>query len=170
MKPYQMIALALVLTCPQSVSAFVSVYDRLERVQGVPRIRRPATAMEAALIRRVEALPAEEIIPAHSRSKRIMRVVGTLQQYVASIVSNEGKPERWLTTAGFVPCTGVVEHQCVAVRGDPCRRSKNEDCEGMHLLVSVDVTNGFKLDRAIGAGYYIVKSANDIEELKAEAQ
>ncbi len=170
MKPYSTIAMALFfLTFPHGVFASVSIYDRLERVEREPRLRGPANETEAALIRKVEALPAKSLIPVRPRSQRLVRVTGTLRQYVASTVSYEGKPEQRLTTAGFVPCSGIVGHQCVAVRGDPCRGSKNEDCEGMYLLVSVDVTNGFKLDRAIGAGYYIVKSANDIEELKAEA-
>lgn len=170
MKPSSTIALALFfLTYPHSVFASVSIYDRLERVAREPSLRGPVNETEAALIRKVEGLPARTLIPVRPRSQRPVRVTGTLRQYVATTVSYEGKPEKWLTTAGFVPCSGSVGHQCVAVRGDPCRRSKNEDCEGMFLLVSVDVTDGFKLDRAIGAGYYIVKSANDIEDLKAEA-
>jgi hypothetical protein len=143
MGPYPTIALTLVLNYPHSVLAAASVCDRLERVEGEPRLRSPAKAAEAALIRGFEALPAQEIIPVRPRSKRSMRILGMVRKYAAAIVSKEGMTERWFTTAGFVPCSGVGEHQCVAVRGDPCRKSKNGDCEGMYLLVSVDVTKDF---------------------------
>jgi hypothetical protein len=168
LNPVKFLAFLLLVSAHAAMAA-ISIYDRLEHVEREPRLRKPSSADEVAIIRRVEAVPAQTIIPVRPGSKRTIRVTGTLQQYVASIVSNTGKSEKWLTTSGFVPCSGIVGHQCVAVRGDPCSRSKNEDCEGMFLFVAVDVTNGYKLDRAIGAGYYVVRSANDIEELKAEA-
>ena len=146
-----------------------SIYDRLDHAREPP-LTAASNKKDAAILRKVASLPAQNIIPSSKSSdfEPSFEVVGSLGQYIESVVSNDDKAQTHVAV-GFVPCAGNVSHRCAAVSGDACRHSTSETCEGMTLFVSVDITNGYTFDRAIGGGYYVIKSLEDLEELRAEA-
>lgn len=134
-----------------------------------------ANERERTLVERVDRMSAAELIPGSSKPRRHMQVPlrGTLQDYVARVVSDPRVAAKNVTTTGFVPCSRHGSHVCVAVVGDPCpkrRRASSEDCEGMYLTVVVDTSTApFTRDLIVGGGYYVSMSQDDIEELLAAA-
>jgi hypothetical protein len=164
--------LSVLIFCllPSSSKAEPSIFERLDHVRE-PQISPASNKQDAAILSRVATLPAKQIIPhsKHPDYEPIFEVAGTLNQYITSVVSSDGKAQTNLTTVGFVSCSGNLRHRCAAVAGNYCLHSKSEACEGMALLVAVDITNGYTFDRAIGGGNYLIKTLEDLEELRIES-
>ena len=173
MVPALLISLMATLFTPdfRVGAAGPSVLDRLRLGREVPMPKPPTSEEDRSIVKTAETVPAKRLIPASKRPARHASVPlrGTIREYVASAVSFAGKPQLELTSSGFVPCSRDHAHRCVAVIGDPCRIASSENCEGMYLTVVVDVDAAYSLDRAVGAGRYVVENQDDIEDLRAAA-
>jgi hypothetical protein len=156
-----------------------NVFDRLRHVRDVDerRLQKPVSAAERQLLREVTRLPAKGLILPGAGDRRYhVRLRGSIRQYVGAIVTPRDTPDfsGSNTQVGFVDCPGVRAHRCVAILGGPCSqkdaRIHGEECEGMYLTVTIDVTaSPPSLDRIIGGGYYEASNQDDIEDLLAEA-